>query len=145
MKSVTLFNKHASSIEDYILSKKKITFDKDENFYQEILNDYFISSGLKYENFSQKLKEYLMELDNVGNNTIIIAEAGVNYNGKLEYAKRFISAAKCRCDYVKFQLYDTDELVTKTAAIADYQKILLGNIKANTVYSKNFHCQKRKL
>ena len=56
MKSVTLFNKHASSIEDYILSKKKITFDKDENFYQEILNDYFISSGLKYENFSQKAK-----------------------------------------------------------------------------------------
>ena len=87
MKSVTLFNKHASSIEDYILSKKKITFDKDENFYQEILNDYFISSGLKYENFSQKLKEYLMELDNVSNNTIIIAEAGVNHNGKLEYAK----------------------------------------------------------
>ena len=65
MKSVTLFNKHASSIEDYILSKKKITFDKDENFYQEILNDYFISSGLKYEISHKKLKEYLMELDNV--------------------------------------------------------------------------------
>ena len=34
MKSVTLFNKHASSIEDYILSKK-ITFDKDEIFIKK--------------------------------------------------------------------------------------------------------------
>ena len=59
----------------------------------------------------------------LSNNTIIIAEAGVNHNGKLEYAKRLISAAKnVGADYVKFQLYDTDELVTKTAAIADYQK-----------------------
>ena len=83
----------------------------------------------------------------LSNNTIIIAEAGVNHNGKLEYAKRLISAAKnVGADYVKFQLYDTDELVTKTAAIADYQKKnTAGKYKSQYSLLKNFHCQKRKL
>ena len=56
--------------------------------------------------------------------TIIIAEAGVNHNGKLENAKKLIKkAAEAGADYVKFQIYKTENLVTKKARKAKYQKI----------------------
>ena len=39
-------------------------------------------------------------------NTTIIAEIGVNHNGKIELAKKMISLAKkSQCDFVKFQLF----------------------------------------
>lgn len=54
---------------------------------------------------------------------IIIAEAGVNHNGDLEMAKQLVKyAAEAGADYVKFQTFSTDKLVTKTAKQADYQK-----------------------
>lgn len=54
--------------------------------------------------------------------TIIIAEAGVNHNGSLELAKRLIdAAAEAGVDFVKFQTFKTEQLVSKTAAKADYQ------------------------
>lgn len=54
---------------------------------------------------------------------IIIAEAGVNHNGDLEMAKQLVRvAADAGADYVKFQTFSTDKLVTKTAKQADYQK-----------------------
>lgn len=54
---------------------------------------------------------------------IIIAEAGVNHNGNLEMAKQLVKyAAEAGADYVKFQTFSTDKLVTKTAKQADYQK-----------------------
>jgi N,N'-diacetyllegionaminate synthase len=52
--------------------------------------------------------------------TIIIAEAGVNYNGDLEVAKRLIKVA-AEADYVKFQTFSASELVTEDAKRADYQ------------------------
>tara|TARA_B100001057_G_scaffold499985_1_gene612833 strand:+ start:15025 stop:16098 length:1074 start_codon:yes stop_codon:yes gene_type:complete len=56
------------------------------------------------------------------NKIVIIAEAGVNHNGELSLAKELIKvAAKSGADFVKFQTFDTDELVTKSANQAPYQ------------------------
>jgi N,N'-diacetyllegionaminate synthase len=54
---------------------------------------------------------------------IIIAEAGVNHNGQLKIAKKLISAAKdIGADYIKFQSFKAEKLVTKNAELANYQK-----------------------
>ena len=54
--------------------------------------------------------------------TIIIAEAGVNHNGDINLAKRLIDAAAVAgVDYVKFQTFKSEKLVSKVAAKADYQ------------------------
>lgn len=54
---------------------------------------------------------------------LIIAEAGVNHNGSLEHAKTLIEvAAAAGADYVKFQTFKAEKLVSKTAKKADYQK-----------------------
>jgi len=53
----------------------------------------------------------------------IIAEAGVNHNGDIELAKQLIDvAADAGADYVKFQTFSADRLVTKSADKAEYQK-----------------------
>lgn len=55
--------------------------------------------------------------------TIIIAEAGVNHNGKMDIAKRLIdAAADAGVDYVKFQTFKTENLVSFNAPTAEYQK-----------------------
>lgn len=60
--------------------------------------------------------------------TIIIAEAGVNHNGSLAIAKRLIEeAAKSGADYIKFQTFVTEKLVSKEAKQAEYQKKNLQN------------------
>ena len=60
--------------------------------------------------------------------TLVIAEAGVNHNGSLETAKKLIDAAKeCGADIVKFQTAKLDSLVSKYAAMADYQKKNIGH------------------
>lgn len=52
----------------------------------------------------------------------IIAEAGVNHNGKLETAKLLVDAAvEAKCNAVKFQTYKTERLVTKKVSKAEYQ------------------------
>ena len=56
------------------------------------------------------------------NNTIIIAEAGVNHNGDINKAKELVFAAKeAGADFVKFQTFNTDELVTTSLKKAEYQ------------------------
>lgn len=60
--------------------------------------------------------------------TIIIAEAGVNHNGSLKLAKQMIDeAAKAGADYIKFQTFKSEKLVSKYAQKADYQKKTTGN------------------
>ena len=57
------------------------------------------------------------------NKIIIIAEAGINHNGSLKLAKTMIKiAAKCGADYIKFQTYNTNQLVTNYGKISSYQK-----------------------
>ena len=55
--------------------------------------------------------------------TIIIAEAGVNHNGDMTTAKGLIdAAATAGVDYVKFQTFKTENLVSNDAPTAEYQK-----------------------
>ena len=57
---------------------------------------------------------------------IIIAEAGVNHNGDFDNAKKLIlAAANSGADYVKFQTFKADKLVSKDAQKAEYQKASL--------------------
>ncbi|WP_317175601.1 N-acetylneuraminate synthase [Adhaeribacter swui] len=63
-----------------------------------------------------RLKKYEM------NRTLIIAEAGVNHNGSIELAKKLIDAAvEAGVDYVKFQTFQAEKLVSKSARKAEYQ------------------------
>lgn len=53
---------------------------------------------------------------------IIIAEAGVNHNGDFDLAKKLIdAAANAKADYVKFQTFKADKIVSRSAKKADYQ------------------------
>jgi N,N'-diacetyllegionaminate synthase len=55
--------------------------------------------------------------------TIIIAEIGVNHNGKLKLAKKLIEiAAKAKVDYVKFQTSIPSLHISENAKQAIYQK-----------------------
>ena len=55
--------------------------------------------------------------------TLIIAEAGVNHNGNIEMAKQLIEkAAYAGVDYVKFQTFKSEKLVSRYATKAQYQK-----------------------
>lgn len=55
---------------------------------------------------------------------IIIAEAGVNHNGDIQIAKKLIDAAvDAGVDYVKFQTFKADSLVSKSAKKAEYQSV----------------------
>ena len=56
------------------------------------------------------------------NKTIIIAEAGVNHNGDIETAKRLIDVASdAGADYVKFQTFKAETIVSQNAKKANYQ------------------------
>ena len=58
----------------------------------------------------------------------IIAEAGVNHNGDINIAKKMVDAAKqAGVDYVKFQTFTPEKLVSRYAEKAEYQKETTGN------------------
>jgi N,N'-diacetyllegionaminate synthase len=62
------------------------------------------------------------------NKVMIIAEAGVNHNGSLEKAKSLIDvASKAGVDFVKFQSFKANKLVSPDAQKADYQKKNIGD------------------
>ena len=64
------------------------------------------------------------------NRTIIIAEAGVNHNGKLNIAKKLITAAAVSgADYVKFQTFVAENIVRKNQKLFSYQKLYKVNMQ----------------
>ena len=55
--------------------------------------------------------------------TLIIAEAGVNHNGQIDFAKKLVDAAKdSGADIVKFQSFNANLITTEYAQKAEYQK-----------------------
>ncbi|HEX3249376.1 MAG TPA: N-acetylneuraminate synthase [Pyrinomonadaceae bacterium] len=62
-----------------------------------------------------------------GHPAFVIAEAGVNHNGKLDLAFQLVDAAiTARADAVKFQTFIASEVLTAGAAKAEYQKTTTG-------------------
>ncbi len=61
-------------------------------------------------------------------NVFIIAEAGVNHNGDLRLAFQMIDqAVKAQVDAIKFQLYVSENLVTASLPMSEYQKDNMNN------------------
>ena len=59
--------------------------------------------------------------------TFIIAEAGVNHNGKLELAYKLVDVAvEAGADAVKFQTFKPEKIVSRFAEKAEYQKETTG-------------------
>lgn len=59
---------------------------------------------------------------------IIIAEAGVNHNGDINLAKKLIDVAVAAgVDYVKFQTFKAETIVSPSAKKADYQSKNIGD------------------
>ena len=57
------------------------------------------------------------------NKTFIIAEAGVNHNGDIVIAKKLVDAAqKAGVDAIKFQTFKAENMVSRYAQKAEYQK-----------------------
>lgn len=67
---------------------------------------------------------------------IIIAEAGVNHNGDPAIAGQMVEiAAKAGVDYIKFQTFTTEKLVTREAKQAAYQQRNLHGTGDNSQYA----------
>lgn len=60
--------------------------------------------------------------------TFIVAEAGVNHNGRLDLAKQLVKAVKeVGADAVKFQTWKTDNILVPGAKTAEYQQTNTGD------------------
>ena len=67
----------------------------------------------------------------------IIAEAGVNHNGNFDLAIELIDAAKkAGADCIKFQTFKSEEIVSKNAEKAEYQKKTTGNSSQKDMLKK---------
>ena len=66
-------------------------------------------------------------MSGMAEHVLVIAEAGVNHNGRLDLARRLVDvAAEAGADVVKFQTFTADRLVTRAAAKAEYQQRAVG-------------------
>ena len=61
----------------------------------------------------------------------IIAEAGDNHNGSLDLAYKLVDkAVEANADAVKFQTFKTEEIISKFAEMAEYQKKNIGKVES---------------
>ena len=63
------------------------------------------------------------------NKVVIIAEIGINHNGNIKIAKKMIDLAKkAGANFVKFQSYKTEDLLSNNENLMNYQS---KNMKSN--------------
>ncbi len=75
--------------------------------------------------------------------TIIIAEAGINHNGKINLAKKLIlAAAKSGANYIKFQTYNTESMIVPKSKLANYQKNNIKRSKTQFEMLKKYELRK---
>mgnify|MGYP006281202611 CR=1 FL=1 len=69
--------------------------------------------------------------------TLVIAEAGVNHNGDLQIARQLVDAAVAAgADVVKFQTFKANQLATDVAKLASYQHQASGQSKGQLAMLK---------
>ncbi len=67
----------------------------------------------------------------------IIAEAGVNHNGSFALARKLVDAAKeAGADCIKFQTFKSENLVSRSAKKAEYQKKTTGDSSQQDMLKK---------
>ena len=70
----------------------------------------------------------------------IIAEIGVNHNGNVTLAKQLmLKAKKYGADSVKFQTYNTDELIIVNTKKQDIRLLILKMMNLNMICLKNMN------
>jgi N-acetylneuraminate synthase/N,N'-diacetyllegionaminate synthase len=75
--------------------------------------------------------------------TYVIAEAGVNHNGKIELAIELINQAKnAGADCIKFQTFQANQIVTKASPKADYQLKVTDSSESQFEMLKKLELQK---
>ena len=81
-----------------------------------------------------------------GQPCFVIAEAGVNHNGDIELAKKLIDVAKeVGADAVKFQTFKAEDVVTRGAEKAEYQKETTGEKESQFEMIKKLELSERDL
>lgn len=76
--------------------------------------------------------------------TLIIAEAGVNHNGDINLAKKLVEkAAEAGADFIKFQTFHSDSLVTASAELAEYQKTAQPEIDTQQMMLRSLELNKK--
>ena len=72
--------------------------------------------------------------------TLIIAEAGVNHNGRLDLALKMVDEAKrAGADIVKFQTAIPEKVISRYADKAEYQKETTGNEESQLEMCRRIH------
>lgn len=80
-----------------------------------------------------------------GNETFIIAEAGVNHNGSIDLAKRLVDVAKeANVNAIKFQSFIAEEEVIKTINKVEYQKNRANDKESYYDFIKKLELNKQK-
>ena len=76
---------------------------------------------------------------------LFIAEAGVNHNGSIKMAKKLVDVASdAGADFVKFQTFKAESLVTKSANKAEYQKALTEEKESHFEMIKRLELDKKR-